>query len=142
MRGTPPRYKLNEWDGDPIEGSFYEEEFATGDSWNEQFTASRFLLRASAEQCGDPRPDEHRLGLRGAVTPPVEFRDRRLVLPSSASKDLYPDNTGHTYTVHLPAALNYVPDDWEVGMVYLTTPVPHGRIEELSQMHQMVGWDG
>jgi len=67
--------------------------------------------------------------------------DRRLVLPSSASKDLYPDNTGHTYTVHLPAALNYVLDDWKVGMVYLTTPVPHGRIEELSPMRQVgVGW--
>ncbi|KAK3755141.1 hypothetical protein QZH41_020561 [Actinostola sp. cb2023] len=26
MRGTPPRYKLNEWDGDPIKGSFYEQE--------------------------------------------------------------------------------------------------------------------
>ncbi|KAK3745286.1 hypothetical protein QZH41_013954 [Actinostola sp. cb2023] len=26
MQGTPPRYKLNEWDGDPIEGSFYEQE--------------------------------------------------------------------------------------------------------------------
>ncbi|KAK3703100.1 hypothetical protein QZH41_003022 [Actinostola sp. cb2023] len=26
MYGTPPRYKLNEWDGDPIKGSFYEQE--------------------------------------------------------------------------------------------------------------------
>jgi len=26
MQGTPPRYKLNEWDGDPIKGSFYEQE--------------------------------------------------------------------------------------------------------------------
>ncbi|KAK3743572.1 hypothetical protein QZH41_001381 [Actinostola sp. cb2023] len=67
--------------------------------------------------------------------------DRRLVLPSNASKDLYPDNKGDTFTVHLPAALNYVPDDWEVAMVYLTIPVPHGRLEALSPMRQVgVGW--
>ncbi|KAK3745101.1 hypothetical protein QZH41_015087 [Actinostola sp. cb2023] len=40
--------------------------------------------------------------------------ERRLVLPSNASKELYPDNTGHTFSVRLPASLNYVPDDWEV----------------------------
>ncbi|KAK3736422.1 hypothetical protein QZH41_004037 [Actinostola sp. cb2023] len=67
--------------------------------------------------------------------------DRRLVLPSNASKDLYPDNKGDTFTVHLPAALNYVPDDWKVAMVYLTIPVPHGRLEALSPMRRVgVGW--
>ncbi|KAK3747627.1 hypothetical protein QZH41_001027 [Actinostola sp. cb2023] len=63
--------------------------------------------------------------------------ERRLVLPSNSSKELYPDNTGHTFTVRLPASLNYVPDDWEVGMVYLAVPTPEGRIEQLSPMRQV-----
>ncbi|KAK3753680.1 hypothetical protein QZH41_003317 [Actinostola sp. cb2023] len=63
--------------------------------------------------------------------------ERRLVLPSNASKELYPDNTGHTFTVRLPASLNYVPDDWEVGMVYMTVPTPEGRLEQLSPMRQV-----
>jgi len=54
---------------------------------------------------------------------------------------LYPDNTGHTFTVHLPAVLNYVTDDWEVGMVYLTVPTPLGRIDQLPPMRQIgLGW--
>ncbi|KAK3731366.1 hypothetical protein QZH41_007158 [Actinostola sp. cb2023] len=63
--------------------------------------------------------------------------ERRLVLPSNASKELYPDNTGHTFTVRLPASLNYVPDEWEVGMVYMTIPTPEGRIEQLSSKRQV-----
>ncbi|KAK3715797.1 hypothetical protein QZH41_001225 [Actinostola sp. cb2023] len=67
----------------------------------------------------------------------IPMGERRLVLPSNASKELYPDNTGHTFTVRLPASLNYVPDDWEVGMVYMTIPTPEGRIEQLSPMRQV-----
>ncbi|KAK3746735.1 hypothetical protein QZH41_010293 [Actinostola sp. cb2023] len=67
----------------------------------------------------------------------IPMGERRLVLPSNASKELYPDNTGHTFTVRLPASLNYVPDDWEVGMVYMTIPTPEGRIEQLSPRRQI-----
>jgi len=67
----------------------------------------------------------------------IPMGERRLVLPSNASKELYPDNTGHTFTVRLPASLNYMPDDWEVGMVYLTVPTPEGRIEQLSLKRQV-----
>ena len=72
------------------------------------------------------------LSTQGQTVVTLHFRhhrlamgEQRLVLPSNASKDLYPKNTGAKYTVRLPSSLNYDPDQWEVGMIYLFVPVPH-----------------
>ena len=72
------------------------------------------------------------LSTQGQTVVTLHFRhhrlamgEQRLVLPSNASKDLYPNNTGAKYTVRLPLSLNYDPDQWEVGMIYLSVPVPH-----------------
>ncbi|KAK3730965.1 hypothetical protein QZH41_007187 [Actinostola sp. cb2023] len=62
--------------------------------------------------------------------------------PATLPKNCTLTIRGHTFTVRLPASLNYVPDDWEVGMVYMTMPTPEGRIEQLSPMRQIgVGQD-
>lgn len=85
--------------------------------------------------------DEH-----AAVTVTLHFRrerrtmgERYLVLPSNASKSVFPDNSANSYTVALPGALNYTPNEWEVALTQLSHPSPHTFSDDVLKGERRVG---
>ncbi|KAK3728361.1 hypothetical protein QZH41_011396 [Actinostola sp. cb2023] len=98
MRGTPPRYKLNEWDGVPIEGSFYEHE----------------LQRVTV------RPED------SVRVEAIVKRRRRAVLPSNVVTPDQ-TNTAWDYVVPLLHPLNFPElDEWTVAVTSVFLP-PLGK---------------
>ncbi|KAK3750987.1 hypothetical protein QZH41_007598 [Actinostola sp. cb2023] len=108
MQGTPPRYKLNEWDGDPIEGSFYEQELQRVTVRPED----SFRVEAIVKRLGMsslPHPDSFYVRLPSNVVTPDQT------------------NTAWDFVVPLPHPLNFPElDEWTVAVTSVFLP-PLGK---------------
>ncbi|KAK3740760.1 hypothetical protein QZH41_005894 [Actinostola sp. cb2023] len=104
MQGTPPRYKLNEWDGDPIEGSFYEQELQRVTVRPED----SFRVEAIVKRLGMsslPHPDSFYVRLPSNVVTPDQT------------------NTAWDFVVPLPHPLNFPElDEWTVAVTSVFLP--------------------
>ncbi|KAK3743003.1 hypothetical protein QZH41_007221 [Actinostola sp. cb2023] len=108
MQGTPPRYKLNEWDGDPIEGSFYEQELQRVTVRPEDsFRVEAIVKRPRMSSL--PHSDSFYVRLPSNVVTPDQT------------------NTAWDYVVPLPHPLNFPElDEWTVAVTSVFLP-PLGK---------------
>ena len=131
-----PSYKIKEYDGTPVKGTFYEEELQKVDMNEDTFFRIEKVLKKNEGKVlvswkGWPSEYDSWVDEKDVVDFTKKKNAKKLkkmatmfylTLPRNANSITYPENNPGKFKVKLPKEIRLPENDWEVALANITFP--------------------
>ena len=122
-RGIVPTYKVDEFDGTPLEGTFYEQELQRVTVDDESLWRIEKVLK---------RQGERLLGLDSSKRRGIRMStDFYVTLRSTAGGKEFAENTANHFKVRLPHPLCFPGRGWKVGLTSISLSDPRTNVHAI-----------
>ena len=127
VTGVVPTYKINEWDGTPVEGTFYNEDLQKVTVKDDDLFRVEKIVKRKGDSLGALEKLARQLRELDQETCLDIMKEFYVQLMSNASKTEFPTNAANSFKNRLPYPLQFKEPGWKVGLTNMSYPTPPTR---------------